>query len=204
MLTKRASRAVNNFDGLHTRRATTFRVVPSDDRSGVARQSPAARSDLAESGPAVASTSGRNSYAKTSLCLSVLAAFTEGFGAYGMAMYPTADFPLQAILVQRRETLQHPGSPEAAVAGRAREADLPPENVRFGGGSALDAPTPWYRNLPASMYDRAVALWAHWRREREIRRAVVALAEFDDRSLRDMGIRSRSEIEQVMRYCRDC
>jgi uncharacterized protein YjiS (DUF1127 family) len=200
MLTKRASAAVNDFGGLHTRKGATFRVVPSDDDSGMARQSLAARSDLPESSPAVASTIGKDSYAKTSLCSSVLAALAEGFGAYGVALYPTADFPLQAILVQRREALQHSGS----VSGQAQEADLAPENVRFGGGSTLDAPTPWYRNLPASMYDAAVAFWAHWRREREIRKAVAALAQFDDRSLRDMGIRSRSEIEQVVRYCRDC
>jgi uncharacterized protein YjiS (DUF1127 family) len=32
----------------------------------------------------------------------------------------------------------------------------------------------------------------------------VALAQFDERTLRDMGIASRSEIEQVVRYCHDC
>jgi uncharacterized protein YjiS (DUF1127 family) len=40
--------------------------------------------------------------------------------------------------------------------------------------------------------------------EREIKKAVTALAEFDDRTLRDMGIPHRSQIEQVVRYCRDC
>jgi uncharacterized protein YjiS (DUF1127 family) len=43
-----------------------------------------------------------------------------------------------------------------------------------------------------------------WRREREIKRAVYALDSFDDRTLRDMGIRHRSQIEQTVRYCRDC
>jgi uncharacterized protein YjiS (DUF1127 family) len=45
---------------------------------------------------------------------------------------------------------------------------------------------------------------AHWRREREIRKAVAALMEFDDRTLRDLGISGRSDIERVVRYCRDC
>jgi len=46
--------------------------------------------------------------------------------------------------------------------------------------------------------------WAHWRRQREIKRAVAALMEFDDRTLRDIGIPCRSGIEQVVRYGRDC
>jgi uncharacterized protein YjiS (DUF1127 family) len=157
-----------------------------------------------ESGPAAISTIARTGYARTSLCLSVLAAFAEGFGAYGLALYPTADIPLQAILVARKETLQRPGSREPAATGHAHGADLPSENIRFGSVSTLDASSPWYRNLPASIYDSAAAFWAHWRREREIRKAVVALAQFDDRSLRDMGIAGRSEIEQVVRYCHDC
>ena len=47
-------------------------------------------------------------------------------------------------------------------------------------------------------------LWTYWRREREIKRAVYALERFDDRTLRDMGIHHRSQIEQTVRYCRDC
>jgi uncharacterized protein YjiS (DUF1127 family) len=44
----------------------------------------------------------------------------------------------------------------------------------------------------------------HARREREIKKAVAALAKLDDRTLRDIGIPQRSQIEQVVRYCRDC
>jgi len=44
---------------------------------------------------------------------------------------------------------------------------------------------------------------AKWRREREIKKAVTALAEFDDRTLRDTGIPHRSQIEQIVRYGRD-
>ena len=203
MLTKRASRTVNGFAGLHVCKGATIRIVPSDD-SGMARQTPASKSELPESSPMAISTTARTGYARTSLCLSVLAAFSEGFGAYGMALYPTADFPLQAILVERRESLQHPGNRSPAVTGHAHGAEILPENIRFGGGSTLDASPPWYRNLPASIYGAATAFWAHWRREREIRKAVAALAQFDDRSLRDMGIAGRSEIEQVVRYCHDC
>jgi uncharacterized protein YjiS (DUF1127 family) len=46
--------------------------------------------------------------------------------------------------------------------------------------------------------------WTKWRREREISEAVEALRQFDDRTLRDMGIPHRSLIEQTVRYGRDC
>ena len=44
---------------------------------------------------------------------------------------------------------------------------------------------------------------AKWRREREIRKAVAALTEYDDRLLRDMGFPHRSQIEQIVRNGRD-
>jgi uncharacterized protein YjiS (DUF1127 family) len=52
----------------------------------------------------------------------------------------------------------------------------------------------------------AAASWIceRWRREREIRRAIDALAKLDDRTLRDIGIPDRSQIDPVVRYCRDC
>jgi uncharacterized protein YjiS (DUF1127 family) len=134
----------------------------------------------------------------------VWASFTEGFGAYGAALYPCADFQVQAILVASRDSLQHPRSREPAASRPEPEGDRLSADIRLGGGSARGARLPWQRNLLASIYDTAAALRAHWRREREIRRAVVALAQFDERTLRDMGIASRSEIEHVVRYCHDC
>jgi len=203
MLKKHASRNVNRFAGLHPRSGATVSAVLSDD-FGIARQTPAARPDLPESSSAAISTIARADNAPTSLWWSVLASFAEGFGAYSAALYPTVDLPVQAILVARKESLQHPRSRELTATGHEPEGDLLSENIRLGGGSARGARPPWHRNLLASIYDTAAALWAHWRREREIKRAVVALAQFDDRTLRDMGIASRSEIEHVVRYCHDC
>jgi hypothetical protein len=55
-----------------------------------------------------------------------------------------------------------------------------------------------------AMIWRAIASrWAKWHREREIRKAVAALVEFDDRTLRDVGIPHRSQIEQALRDGRD-
>jgi uncharacterized protein YjiS (DUF1127 family) len=45
--------------------------------------------------------------------------------------------------------------------------------------------------------------WARWRREREIKEAVATLAEFDDRTLRDIGIPHRSQIEHAARCGRN-
>jgi hypothetical protein len=56
-----------------------------------------------------------------------------------------------------------------------------------------------------SMIWRAIASgWAERRREREIKQAVAALADYDDRMLLDMGISHRSQIEQIVRNGRDC
>jgi uncharacterized protein YjiS (DUF1127 family) len=48
------------------------------------------------------------------------------------------------------------------------------------------------------------SLWAHWKNEREVRRAVRALAELDDETLREMGIQDRSQVEFTVRFCREC
>jgi uncharacterized protein YjiS (DUF1127 family) len=56
----------------------------------------------------------------------------------------------------------------------------------------------------AALGETAAALLMHWRREREIHRAVAALSDYDDRTLRDLGINGRADIERVVRYCRDC
>lgn len=179
-------------------------AVPLDDY-GIVRRTSGARPGLPKSCPtAISSLAGADSV-PTSLWWSVLASFVEGFGAYSVALYPTADFPVQAILAARKESPQHHWDCEHTTT--ADEAGRPSENrniIQLGGGSAIDARSPSHRNLLALIYDAGAALRACWRREREIKRAVAALGEFDDRTLRDMGIRSRSEIEHVVRYCHDC
>jgi hypothetical protein len=54
----------------------------------------------------------------------VLASFAEGFGAYGMPLYPTADFPVQAIPVASKESLQHHGGRELTATAHGYEAGL--------------------------------------------------------------------------------
>jgi uncharacterized protein YjiS (DUF1127 family) len=74
----------------------------------------------------------------------------------------------------------------------------------FCGSPSFDTDRPNHRKWLTKPWISIACRWAHWRREREIKKAVAALAEFDDRTLRDMGIPHRSEIEQVVRYGRDC
>lgn len=71
-----------------------------------------------------------------------------------------------------------------------------------GAAVASSPPDPNRRILPLAA--AAGWIWQRWRREREIRRAVDALAKLDDRTLRDIGIPDRSQIDRVVRYCRDC
>jgi uncharacterized protein YjiS (DUF1127 family) len=62
----------------------------------------------------------------------------------------------------------------------------------------------YQRTLTSSAGSLLTMLAERGRREREIKKAVAALAKLDDRTLRDIGIPQRSQIEQVVRYCRDC
>jgi uncharacterized protein YjiS (DUF1127 family) len=53
--------------------------------------------------------------------------------------------------------------------------------------------------------ERIIAIpWNDWQNDRETRRIVRALATFNDQTLREMGIPDRSQIEFVVRFCRDC
>lgn len=46
--------------------------------------------------------------------------------------------------------------------------------------------------------------WSYWKNEIEVRRTTRALAEFDDHTLRNLGIPDRSQIEFTVRFCREC
>jgi uncharacterized protein YjiS (DUF1127 family) len=74
--------------------------------------------------------------------------------------------------------------------------------AKFYGSASLDAD--WsshriWRKAWAAVANR----WARWRRAREIKKAVATLAEFDDRTLRDIGIPHRSQIEHAARSGRN-
>ena len=56
-------------------------------------------------------------------------------------------------------------------------------------------------NLVKKCWQDVRIFWAYLRRERRIRKAAAQLAQFDDLSLRDMGI-DRCRIERAVRYGR--
>jgi uncharacterized protein YjiS (DUF1127 family) len=145
----------------------------------------------------------------------VIRSFMEDFALYGTSVHLTACFPvtlhsdeekiLRARDISARSIspgLEHnanqatPAGPAAAFADNSLRELNDVKSPRIGRSNRWN-----WLTLP---WEVVVTLWTHGRREREIRRAVAALAELDDRTLRDIGIPHRSHIEQVVRYCHDC
>ena len=137
----------------------------------------------------------------------VLTFFMDGFVLYAASMYPGAVFLLD-------ETSRPANGPRARLAdgrqpamsyGQEASQRLNQSNVIAPGPAAWTGRSARNGGDPlAGLGRKVVALWTHWRREQEIRQAVRALAEYDDRTLRDLGIQGRADIERMVRYCRDC
>jgi uncharacterized protein YjiS (DUF1127 family) len=81
---------------------------------------------------------------------------------------------------------------------------LPKRQSSSSPSLVADQRTPLLTTSAGKVDSLRTLLAEHGRREREIKKAVAALAKLDDRTLRDIGIPRRSQIEQVVRYCRDC
>ncbi|SEN46402.1 DUF1127 domain-containing protein [Bradyrhizobium sp. OK095] len=134
-------------------------------------------------------------------------AMMEGFALYGAALHPTAAMPVHAILAATRDRPLHPDvgePPEPVQSSASTEAASTGKLVKLDRVRPLEAQPERHRNWLRAAGEKVAALPAQLRHEREIRRAVAALNELDDRSLRDLGICSRSEIEWTVRYCHDC
>lgn len=162
---------------------------------------------------------------------SVIGVLLEGFAMYGASVYPTAYFPVaphsdqEKYLKPRDISPRKRREPISPVSPKARHGKVPPELERHSDQASYTGSEVAFANdslgelndveLPhigranrwswlTLAWEVVVTLWTYVRREREIRRAVAALAKFDDRTLRDIGIPHRSRIEQVIRYCHDC
>ena len=135
----------------------------------------------------------------------LFAFFMEGFALYGAALHPTTAVPVRTMLVTNRNGRPH------------EDDDEPPEPVMagagvVGNGKVVTLDRAWPRvTQPAdrwtwlhSLGETLTTLWWYLRREREIKQAVSALMQLDDRTLRDLGIHGQSDIERMVRYCRDC
>ena len=160
---------------------------------------------------------------------SVVAFILEGFALYAASLhsvrlYPVEPHPDEEIpppseisARERRGFLSLVPAPvsQRAISGVGTDAD---HTKRQGSEVAtvvddlgdIDHATPlrtgrssrWNRLI--SCREKVATFWMHGRKEREVNRAVAALMKLDDQTLRDIGIPNRSQIKQIVRYCRDC
>jgi uncharacterized protein YjiS (DUF1127 family) len=130
----------------------------------------------------------------------VVFAWMEGFALYGAALHPTAAMPVHAILAARRALEPQPEEPLQDSASAESNGNV----VKLDRVRPIEAKPERHWKWLRSARARVAAWPAQLRREREVRRAVAALRELDDRTLRDLGICGRAEIEWTVRYCHDC
>jgi hypothetical protein len=144
--------------------------------------------------------------------------FMEGFALYGAMLLPAGIIPLYAD----RAKADVPGQKESCQGRRGRlrpvvlvatgpgsessadkkELETATAKVGLAGSKRIH---PVGTDLQTGVSSQGTAArWSHPRREREIKRAVDALAELDVRTLRAIGIADRSQIDWVVRYCHDC
>ncbi len=193
---------------MSTRPQSVIRLVRADDTQpdgkggigwsdgrGMVRMEPdsVARRGLAE----IASSPAEPDRAASTIWWEIFAFFMEGFALYGAAVHPTAAMPIHAMPVAKKDLRPHEDdceSPEPARSGLG-------EGV--GNVVALDhvrrpaaQPEPRWTWL-SSLGETLTVLSRHRRAEREIKQAVAALMKRDDRTLRDLGILDRSDIERM-------
>jgi hypothetical protein len=187
------------------------------------KQIPARSGSEAKSLPATRPAMGR----ADAIWQSVLWFFLEGFALYGASVHWVATTAVTTIANevdarQRQKLAQSERQKSVSLPSPAARAEITMlERDGAADRTAFETRTPSTRDGFASpareagqyrlihpgwptMIGRAIAgKWAKWRSEREIKKAVAALAEHDDRMLRDMGIPHRSRTEQILRYGRD-
>ncbi|WP_212288612.1 DUF1127 domain-containing protein [Bradyrhizobium liaoningense] len=193
-------------------------VRPSQRRSGVNAHGlvlPGDRGDMARAtrdmskytGPSAVVLSADTERPATAWWWVALAFFMEGFAVYGASMHPIAVFPVDEASDSANPHQARPaGNQHPAVAHEQGASHaLNGSNIIAPGVAAWAEQRPRDRgNRLAGLGEQIMALWMYWRREQEIRRAVTALAQYDDRTLRDLGIQGRADIERMVRYCHDC
>lgn len=135
-----------------------------------------------------------------------LAFVVEGFAVYGASLHATAACPVQEILADAEVRRRRAAGGQQSLAASGSGGSLASENsktIDLTRGSWTDARPPRRWSWLNSIGETAVTLWTSWHQERQIKRAVATLAQCDDRTLRDLGIGGRSDIERVVRYGRD-
>jgi len=146
----------------------------------------------------------------------VFAYLMEGFVLYGASLHPNG-FPVELPRIEDNvprpaDELSPPRERRAVVPNSASPTAAHIEQTSGDAGIALvdvgrlgsegSASVGVVRRTAQKLRNLIARPWTDWRHEREIKSAVHALAEFDDRTLRDMGIRDRAQIEHTVRHGR--
>jgi hypothetical protein len=187
------------------------------------KQIPEPSETAAKSLPATRPATGR----ADTIWQSVLWFFLEGFALYGASLHWVATTAVTAIASQvdarqrqkpaRSERwksislVSSAARPEITVLEREDAIDQPVFGARVpssrDGFASPAREVNRYRFVHpgwlAVIWRAIASRWAKWRRDREIKQAVAALAQYDDGTLREMGIPHRSQIEQIVRVGRD-
>jgi uncharacterized protein YjiS (DUF1127 family) len=182
----------------------------------------ATRSDLRKSGVASDRVNCNEGRLPRPRAWSMVSAFLiEAFAVDGVSVHPAAailaeDFPIQekagprgnALSAERYESgsLASPAeSPKITAAACDRKEDLLIEddgNPQFDRAPVANRRRSIISNALASLWKAVAIRWTHWRHDKEIEKTIASLAELDDRTLRDIGVRDRSMIWNAARYGR--
>jgi uncharacterized protein YjiS (DUF1127 family) len=197
------------------------------DDGRAARRNPAqpSRLDLAEMDPPPGAAPRADR-----IFTAVISAFMEGFALYALLLYPLpinpeqsspaeteAGQPEKLSVRERRRFIAIVSSsanpevkrfkPEKGTNRTGSKAEALSEYASVAESyraRSLEADRSGHRHWLTRPWSSVASKWRRWRHEREIAAFVADLAELDDRTLRDIGIPHRSEIEQAVRYGRDC
>jgi uncharacterized protein YjiS (DUF1127 family) len=178
------------------------------------------------SSPSIMLAVTRADHEDAALRSSMFASFVRAFALHGASycnlLHAIATSPVESCSVQteaerlavreRRtplavsSTSTSPKLTEIGLEQKANRSQARSEAAALAefGGSPSFANRPNPRHWLTSPCSTVASRWVQWRRERQIKKAAAALLALDDRTLRDIGIPHRSEIERVVRYCFDC
>jgi hypothetical protein len=132
---------------------------------------------------------------ETKFWSSVIDYLIESFALYAASIHPVALFPVEPW--PDRQNMPQSGQ----VFRRGRRGLLTLVSTAASPDGSSLRPEPQTGSAPRV---GCAIDFAATQRERQIQKAVAALAELDDGTLRDLGIPDRSHIESTVRYCHDC
>jgi hypothetical protein len=140
---------------------------------------------------------------KTTFRSSALDYLIESLGLYGAALYRAAIHPVALFAVEPARDDEKLSRPRDIYSSERRGVTnlISPAAIQHAASPELDLRS---NHVTPAGYVIALSDDSSRERERKIKTTVAALAELDDRTLLDMGVPHRSQIEQVVRYCLDC